>query len=714
MALLGDLLVKIGIDADGVEAALGRVDGFFERHAGKIAAAGAAIGTAGGAALSKGLTEGLQIEQANDKLAAQLGATGPQAGRLGKIAGDLYSGAWGDSLGHVNEALRAVLQNVSGMSTASDAELKKVTASALDLATAFEQDVGETARAVGKLVKTGLVDDATAALDLLTRGFQTGANEADDLLDTVSEYSTKFRDIGLTGKQAMGLLSQGLKAGARDADIVADALKEFSIRAIDGSDTTKQGFKAIGLDAGKMAQRIAQGGPKAAQALDMTLDRLRAMKDPVKQDAAAVALFGTQAEDLGDALFALDPSKAVDDLGKVKGAAQNMGDTLNTNAQAGIESWRRKTDQMLAGMANAPGVFGDTAQAAAGIGSALAPIGADLGGLAAAALVGGKAFGPLASGVAKGAAAVGTASASIVASGARMIASMTATAARVVAGWVLIGVQALLNAARVALSWIIAFAPVVAIIAIIALVVALVIKHWDTIKAATAAAWSWIVGKIKAAGRAVIAGVSVLASLPGKVAGWFGRLRDSAVQKAQSLVSWMKGLPGRIRSAVGRLGSLLVGAGRSVVQGLWNGIKAMGGWLRDQIMGWVRSVVPGPVLRFLGISSPSKLFAGYGVNIAEGLAHGITAGAPLVERASSALGAAAATGNGSGSAAARTPVPSGVRATAAAGGGGHPIPIYIDIGGRRLVELLVDPLRNTIATKGGGDVQAYLGRGRGR
>jgi hypothetical protein len=49
-----------------------------------------------------------------------------------------------------------------------------------------------------------------------------------------------------------------------------------------------------------------------------------------------------------------------------------------------------------------------------------------------------------------------------------------------------------------------------------------------------------------------------------------------------------------------------------------------------------------------------------------------------------------------------------VRATAA--GGGHTIPIYIDIGGRRFVELLVDPLRNTIATKGGGDVQAYLGR----
>lgn len=34
------------------------------------------------------------------------------------------------------------------------------------------------------------------------------------------------------------------------------------------------------------------------------------MKDPVKRNAAAVALFGTKAEDMGKALFALDPSKA--------------------------------------------------------------------------------------------------------------------------------------------------------------------------------------------------------------------------------------------------------------------------------------------------------------------------------------------------------------------------------------------------------------------
>src|SRR3546814_1665275 len=57
-------------------------------------------------------------------------------------------------------------------------------------------------------------------------------------------------------------------------------------------------------------------------ALDLTLDSLRRMKDPTEREAAAVALFGTQAEDLGAALFELDPSSATKKLGDVGGAAK--------------------------------------------------------------------------------------------------------------------------------------------------------------------------------------------------------------------------------------------------------------------------------------------------------------------------------------------------------------------------------------------------------
>jgi phage-related minor tail protein len=106
----------------------------------------------------------------------------------------------------------------------------------------------------------------------------------------------------LDASTATGLLVQGMQAGARNSDLVADAIKEFSIRAVDGSKTTSDGFKAIGVDAGQMAAQIARGGPEASAALDLVLNRFRAMPDPVAQSRAAVALFGTQAEDLGKAL----------------------------------------------------------------------------------------------------------------------------------------------------------------------------------------------------------------------------------------------------------------------------------------------------------------------------------------------------------------------------------------------------------------------------
>ncbi|MFC8201274.1 phage tail tape measure protein [Streptomyces sp. NPDC057298] len=321
-----------------------------ERFKERISAAAAGIGAGVAAALGVGVAANLNMEAASDKLAAQLGIGPAKAAELSKVSASVYEDAWGDSIETVNEAVKGVYSNIGDTSKAKGG-LEGVTTKALALADTFGQEVGPTTAAVGQMLKTGLADNADEAFDILTRGFQTGANKADDLLDTVGEYGTQWRKFGLDGETAMGLLSQGLKGGARDADIVADSIKEFSIRAIDGSKTTADGFKAIGLDAGTMAAKIAKGGDSASGALDLTLDRLRAIKDPVKRSAAAVQLFGTQSEDLGDALYALDPSKAVATIGKVGGAADKMVKTVGDNPKAALESFKRQAIGRLAEIA---------------------------------------------------------------------------------------------------------------------------------------------------------------------------------------------------------------------------------------------------------------------------------------------------------------------------------------------------------------------------
>ena len=305
---------------------------------GRIAAI-AAVGTAIGAAIGVAVSAALDIQAGQAKLQAQLGLTAQESERYGRVAGELYSNAYGDSLTTVNDAIAEVHRNIG--ENLNDADLSAITGTVLNLADTFGVDLVGSTQAVGQLMRTGLAPDAKTALDVITSGFQAGIDRGGDFMDTLTEYSVQFQKFGLDAHTATGILAQGMQAGARNSDLVADAIKEFSIRAIDGSKLTAEGFAAVGLNAGKMAGEIAKGGPTASAALDLTLDRLRAMPDPVARSQAAVALFGTQAEDLGEALFALDPSAAVSALGEVGGAADRMNQTLGETAQANITSFMR-------------------------------------------------------------------------------------------------------------------------------------------------------------------------------------------------------------------------------------------------------------------------------------------------------------------------------------------------------------------------------------
>lgn len=75
----------------------------------------------------------------------------------------------------------------------------------------------------------------------------------------------------------------------------------------------------------------------------------------------------------------------------------------------------------------------------------------------------------------------------------------------------------------------------------------------------------------------------------------FSGFGSAASAAANTVLSVMRGLPGRIRSAVGSLGGLLLAAGRNVVQGLIDGIKAKAGDLAStaaSLAGTIRNFLP--------------------------------------------------------------------------------------------------------------------------
>lgn len=315
-----------------------------------IAGAVAGIAHTVADAVQEAFRSGLAIEARTDRLQALTGVDEASAARLARIAGEAYASNFGESIESNMDTTRLALQFRIVDSTSTNREAQKVVEGLSGIADALDEDVRPTAETVATLLRTGLAKSSQEAFDILASGVRNGLNRSEDLLDTLTEYPVVLRRLGLSGEESLGLINQGLVAGARNTDVVADALKEFQIRATDGSKASADGFQRLGLNAEEMTAKIARGGADARDGLQQVLDGLRSIEDPVQRNAAAVELFGTKAEDLGEALFALDPKTAVDGLNGVQGAAQRMFDTLASNDKTKIDGAFRSIEVAVQGI----------------------------------------------------------------------------------------------------------------------------------------------------------------------------------------------------------------------------------------------------------------------------------------------------------------------------------------------------------------------------
>lgn len=304
----------------------------------------AVLGLAAGAILANAIADGMEQEKQEDLIQAKLGINEETARRIGEAAGMSYSSGWGESVEANMDGLRAAMQ--SGLLHGEeDTGTFKATIDQLNIVSdIMGEDIPNLTRSASQAVKTGFAVDAPAALDMFVRAQQLGLNTSEDFLDTIDEYGIQFKKLGLDGPESMGLLSQALQGGARDTDTAADALKEFSILAVDGSKSSAEAFGLLGLSAEDMTAKISLGGQDAQDGLADVLTKLREMEPGVDRTTAAVGLFGTKAEDMGDALYEMDMSKAVMMLGEVEGAAQKAGDTMSGNTAASFDSAKRSIE----------------------------------------------------------------------------------------------------------------------------------------------------------------------------------------------------------------------------------------------------------------------------------------------------------------------------------------------------------------------------------
>ena len=100
-----------------------------------------------------------------------------------------------------------------------------------------------------------------------------------------------------------------------------------------------------------------------------------------------------------------------------------------------------------------------------------------------------------------------------------------------------------------------------------------------------------------------------------------GKLIVGIVQAIPTLVKALPQIISAIVQGIGNLMSGIVDIGKNIVKGIWTGIQGMAKWLKDKVTGFFSGIVNG-VKSFLGIKSPSRVFAGIGKYMAEGLGDG--------------------------------------------------------------------------------------------
>lgn len=250
----------------------------------------------------------------------------------------------GESLDDVARSMSTVYQITGRTGTG----LEQMTRAGILLRDTFGYEVTESMRTAEMMEKQFGVSGAQA-FDLIVQGAQAGLDKNGDLLDTINEYSVQFKKLGFDSTDMFNMLINGAQSGTFSVDKLGDTIKEFSIRSIDGSKTTQEGFKAIGLDANKMAIAFGQGGETAKQAFQQTIDAISRMDDPINRNIAGVNLFGTMWEDLGyEGVMALANLN-----GSVELTTQNLEDLNNVkydDATSALASLGRTINMGLSGV----------------------------------------------------------------------------------------------------------------------------------------------------------------------------------------------------------------------------------------------------------------------------------------------------------------------------------------------------------------------------
>jgi chromosome segregation ATPase len=241
-----------------------------------------------------GATEGL-LSGSLDSIVGALGVGGPVVAGLTAIGGTVA--VIGDL---TNEFIRLRGETQQLTQTTGD-QLDTITANVAAIADTYDKDFNEVLVATNALAKqTGISFEES--IQLITQGFDAGADATDEFLDKVREYPVQFKNAGFTAEEFIKIATQEVQGGFFN-DKLLDAIKESDLALKEFTDTQRTALSALGDEfTANLEEGIRSGTISTQEALLQISNRAKEVGLDFQQFQTITAdVFKGAGEDAGGA-----------------------------------------------------------------------------------------------------------------------------------------------------------------------------------------------------------------------------------------------------------------------------------------------------------------------------------------------------------------------------------------------------------------------------
>lgn len=275
--------------------------------------------------------KGNEYNQTMKNLSVTTGLTGDALDELKARGEDAFRNGLGENVAEATKAAGTAQAIFKDILTPEDqAGFLQV---AGGIGKAYDVEVNEVLAKSRTFIQSFKLDGVEGG-NLIALTMQRAGSAADDVLDTLNEYSPLMAKAGVQGDQFADILSRGVEAGVRNTDLLGDAIKETGIR-LQAGDISK-GLEDIQTPITATIAGIVKAGEEGSKSTAQVLQESSAaietafnagkISDTMRSQLQ-VAVSGTPGEEIGAELYGKIFSAPIDTK-SIAARAATAGDVV--------------------------------------------------------------------------------------------------------------------------------------------------------------------------------------------------------------------------------------------------------------------------------------------------------------------------------------------------------------------------------------------------